>query len=442
MMKCYITDRETRLGEKTVNFSEGTRGEMKQVKIYPEVVYQEILGMGGAFTESAAYTYSQMSAEKKKELLDCYFGENGNHYNFCRTHIQSCDFSLGNYAYIEKEEDTELESFSIERDQKYLIPFLKAALEQNKEMQLLASPWSPPAFMKTNGEMNHGGKLKEEYYKMWASMIAKYITVYKQEGIKIQRLTVQNEPAAVQTWDSCIYSATEEAIFACKYLRSALDQENHKDVKINIWDHNKDIILDRVMESFAVDGAEEKIDGIAFHWYTGDHFDALCEVNYRYPDKELIFTEGCVEYSRFVSENQTGHAEMYAHDIIGNFNAGMNGFIDWNLILNKQGGPNHVGNYCDAPIMCDTENDTIDKKLSYYYIGHFSRFIKPGSRRILVSKYSADMEATAFMNPDGSKVLVLLNRTEKDVEFVLSEGKRSSETLTLGKHSIHTFCWM
>lgn len=440
-MKSYTTNNEARFTEKTVSFAEGSRDEMRQVRIYSDVTYQEILGMGGAFTEAAAYTYSQMSEEKQKELLDCYFGEKGNNYNFCRAHIQSCDFALGNYAYIEDEADKDLETFSIERDKKYIIPFIKAALGKNGEIQFLASPWSPPAFMKTNNEMNHGGKLKEEYYEMWAAMMAKYVTVYKQEGINIQRLTVQNEPAAVQSWDSCIYSATEEAEFACNYLRAALDKEGHKDVKINIWDHNKEIILDRVEESFAVTGADEKIDGIAFHWYSGDHFDELNEVNRRYPNKELIFTEGCVEYSRFASENQVGHAEMYAHDMIGNFNAGMNGFIDWNLLLNQQGGPNHVGNYCDAPIMCDTENDTIDKKLSYYYIGHFSRFIQPGARRILVSKYSPDVEATAFKNPDGSKVLVLLNRTEKDVEFVISEGDKFSETLTMNKHSIVTFIW-
>ena len=180
---------------------------------------------------------------------------------------------------------------------------------------------------------------------------------------------------------------------------------------------------------------------IAFHWYTGEHFDALAEVRRQYPDKELIFTEGCVEYSRIAANDQVRHAEMYAHDIIGDFNAGMNGFTDWNLILDKQGGPNHVGNYCDAPIMCDVDADTIDVKLSYYYIGHFSRFIHPGARRILVSKYSPDIEATAFQNVDGGKVLVLLNRSEQDVDFVLSSDGKNSGKMKLGKHSIMTCCW-
>ena len=439
-MKCYISNQEVQFQEMEEKLMEGDGGEMQQVCVHPSISYQQILGMGGALTEAAAYTYARMSAEKQQQLLALFFGD-GNHYNFCRLHIQSCDFALGNYAYVEDAKDTGLDSFSIERDRKYIIPFAKAALEKNSKIQFLASPWSPPAFMKTNGEMNHGGKLKKEYYQMWADMVARYVSAYRDEGITIQQLTVQNEPAAVQTWDSCIFSGVEEAEFACRYLRPALDRAQHSDVKINVWDHNKEKILERAAESFSVEGARDVIDGIAFHWYTGEHFDALVEVHRQYPDKALIFTEGCVEYSRFEAENQIQNAEMYAHDIIGDFNAGMNGFIDWNLILDRQGGPNHVGNYCDAPVMCDVDADTIDVKLSYSYIGHFSRFIRPGARRILVSKYSPDIETTAFQNEDGGKVLVILNRSEKEVEFVVSvEGKRSGK-MKIGKHSIMTCCW-
>lgn len=439
-MKCYITNQEVQFQETEITFAKGEGGEMQQVCVHPSVSYQQILGMGGALTEAAAYTYARMSAEKQRQLLDLYFG-GGNDYNFCRLHIQSCDFALGNYAYVDDAQDRELHSFSIERDRKYIIPLAKAALGRNPKIQFLASPWSPPAFMKTNGEMNHGGKLKQEYYQMWADMVARYVSAYQDEGISVQRLTVQNEPAAVQTWDSCIFSGAEEAEFACRYLRPALDRARHPEVKINIWDHNKEKILERAAESFGVEGAGEAVDGIAFHWYTGDHFDALAEVRRRYPDKELIFTEGCVEYSRLAADNQVQHAEMYAHDMIGDFNAGMNGFIDWNLILDKQGGPNHVGNYCDAPVMCDVDADTIDVKLSYYYIGHFSRFIRPGARRILVSKYSPDIEATAFRNEDGGKVLVLLNRSDREADFVISAEGRSSGQMKLGKHSIMTCCW-
>lgn len=439
-MKCYMTDEHQSMKEMQVSMKNKDGGEMKLVKVYPTVTYQEIIGMGGAFTEAAAYTYAQMSEHKQKELISLYFGKDGNRYNFCRTHIQSCDFALGNYAYVTDETDKSLESFSIENDRKYLLPLIKAALEHEKDIQLMASPWSPPAFMKTNGEMNHGGKLKEEYRSMWADMIARYIDEYKKEGVKIHRLTIQNEPAAVQPWDSCLFSGTEEAEFAINYLRPVLDKAGHSDVKINIWDHNKEKVLDRAQESFAVASADKAIDGIAFHWYSGDHFETLQEVQRRFTDKELIFTEGCVEYSRFVSDNQVAHAEMYAHDMIGNFKAGMNGFIDWNLILDEKGGPNHVNNFCDSPVMCNTKEDTIDIKLSYYYIGHFSRFIQPKAKRILASSYTKDLEVVAFINPNGEKVLIVLNTSDKEIPLVVTDTELSGQ-VSLKGHSIMSLCW-
>lgn len=439
-MKTYTTNQNVAFAEESREFVVNGGSEMKQVKIYPETTYQEVFGLGGAITEAAAYTYAQMSEEKKKELLGLYFGEHGNRYNFCRIHIQSCDFALGNYAYIEDAADEELLSFNIERDKKYIIPLIKDAQKAEKDIVFLASPWSPPAFMKTNGEMNHGGKLKKEFYGMWAKMVARYVTEYKKEGIKVSRLTVQNEPNATQKWDSCLYTGTEEAEFASEYLRKELDAAGHNEVKINVWDHNKERVLDRARESFATEDAKKAIDGIAFHWYTGDHFEALQQTRNEFPDKELIFTEGCVEYSRLASDNQINHAEMYAHDMIGNFNAGMNAYLDWNIYLDEKGGPNHVENFCDAPVMCDTKADTIDVKLSYYYIGHFSRFIRPGAKRMLVSRYTGDIETAGFVNPDGGRVLVLLNRTEQPKSFTLAEGDNVCD-MEIGAHSIMTLCW-
>ncbi|MCR4651705.1 MAG: glucosylceramidase [Lachnospiraceae bacterium] len=439
-MKYYVTDAVKRLEEHEVEMNAGSAGEMGQIKVYPDVTYQTVQGIGGALTEAAAYSYSNMSEDKKKEMLDLYFGENGNNYNFCRLHIQSCDFALDNYAYIEDPEDKELKSFSLERDNKYIIPLVKAALAKKQDIVFLASPWSPPAFMKTNNEMNHGGQLKKEYYGMWADMVVRYVKEYRAMGIDIRRLTVQNEPAAVQTWDSCIYSATEEAEYAVGYLKPALEKAGLGDIKINIWDHNKEIILDRANESFAVDGAKDAIDGVAFHWYSGDHFEELAEVARTYPDKELIFTEGCVEYSRFASDDHMANAEKYAHDMLGDFLAGANAFIDWNIYLDAKGGPNHVGNFCDAPVMCDFDKDEIDVKLSYYYIGHFSRFVKPGAKRVLSSRYTDKVESVAFVNPDGEKVLIVLNTRDDEVNYTIFDGENNIDQ-TIAGHSIITYVW-
>ncbi len=439
-MKYYITNKNERYTEKTISFTEADNWEMKLIKVYPSQKKQEVLGFGGAFTEAAAYTFFKMSKDKQEELMEQYFGESGNKYNFCRTHIQSCDFSLGNYAYVDDPDDKELKSFSLERDKEYLVPFILKALEKNKEISFMASPWSPPPFMKDNGRMNRGGKLIEAYKKMWADMISKYLVEYKKMGIDIKRLTVQNEPNAVQTWDSCIFTAEEERAFVCDYLKPSLVENELGDIKVNVWDHNKDCIVERALESIPDEAADKAIDGIAFHWYSGDHFEALAAVRDIFPGKELIFTEGCVEYSRFKNADQVQNAEMYAHDMIGNFNGGTNGFIDWNMILDEKGGPNHVGNFCDAPVMCETSCNIIDTKLSFYYVGHFSRFVKKGARRVIVSRYTDELETVGFVNPDGEKVLVVLNRTDKPQEFQIVDGKNGCRII-LDAHSIMTACW-
>jgi glucosylceramidase len=168
------------------------------------------------------------------------------------------------------------------------------------------------------------------------------------------------------------------------------------------------------------------IDGVAFHWYTGDHFEAIRLTGDAYPGKELIFTEGCVEYSRF-DAGQLKNAQMYAHDIIGNLNAGMTAFIDWNILLDEKGGPNHVNNFCDAPVMVNTEDGTYEEKLSFHYIRHFSRYIDKEAKRIALTKYTDKLEMTAFMNRDKSIVLVVLNKQTEDMPLSLRVNGMNAE---------------
>lgn len=415
-------------------------GNMQVVNLYPDVTYQQIRGFGGAFTESAGYTLSKLSKEKQKEIAEAYFGESGIGYTLGRTHINSCDFSLGNYAYVEDSQDNKLKTFSRERDQLYIVPFIRLAQQVSREeIEFLASPWSPPAFMKTNNEMNHGGKLKEEYRKLWAEYICKYIMDCREDGIPINMITVQNEPEAIQEWDSCCYSATEEMEFVRDYLGPVMKEQGLGEVKIYIWDHNKEIMYERARDILQDEKAAEYIAGVGFHWYTGDHFEAVSLVREQYPDKELLFTEGCVEYSRFMDSNDVYKAEMYAHDILGNLNAGMNGYLDWNLVLDEKGGPNHVNNFCAAPIMCDCNSGTYEKRLSYYYIGHFSKYIRVGAKKIAITKYTDKIEVTAFQNPDGERVVVLLNKQDCDIPIVLRESGKGTE-LIVKAHSIVTLC--
>lgn len=439
-MKLITTTFENQQKEVTVK-EYGTTQELRGmennvVNLYPEVTYQTFLGFGGAATEAAGYAFSKLSKENREKAIKLYFGEEGNGYHMLRSHIDSCDFSIGVYTAMDNPEDREMKSFNMERAEKYVLPLVEEAQRTAKEpLDIMLSPWSAPAFMKTNNDRCHGGKLKPEYREFWAEYICRYIKEYNDRGLKVSRVTVQNEPLAVQTWDSCVYTAEEEKEFLRDYLYPALVKNGLFDVKINVWDHNKERLYERAKAIIDKD-TEKMVDGIAFHWYSGDHFETISIAREVFPGKQLIFTEGCVEYSRFDTD-QLRNAQMYAHDIMGNLNAGMTGSIDWNIFLDEKGGPNHAGNFCDAPIMVDTQNGTFEVKLSFDYIGHFSKYIKPGAKRIALSKYTYDLEMTAFKNPDGSLALVVLNRKEQDMPVNIRLGEEIIQ-FTVPKSSIVT----
>lgn len=413
--------------------SDNKEQEWALINVFPDIEYQEIKGFGGAFTEAASTTLDKLSNKNRKKILELYFDkENGIGYNFGRVHINSCDFSLENYTCVD-EGDEILATFNISRDEKSLIPMIKDAMKYN-EIEMFASPWSPPPYMKTNGQMNEGGKLKEEYRELWAEYFVKFIEKYKEAGIEISTVSVQNEPKAIQRWDSCVYTAEEERDFVKNYLGKKMQDIG---VKILFWDHNKERIVERAKVILSDEEASKYISGIAFHWYSGDHFEQLEMFNKLYPNKDLVFSEGCYEYSLGAKETvQIG--EKYAHDMIGNFNNYCNTFCDWNLLLDEKGGPNHVGNFCDSPIMADTVNDEIHIHDSYYYIGHFSMFVEKGAKRIGSSKWTRDLDTVSFKNPDGTIVTVVLNATDDEKEFCISVNGEIVET-KLEAHSIATY---
>jgi len=401
-----------------IDLAEDKGAAMNVVNLYPNREYQTFHGFGGAITEAAGYSFSKLTEKGKEEILKKYFSNEGLRYHFIRTHIDSCDFSISNYTAMEDSEDREMTSFTLKRDEEYILPFLrKARSAKGEDFDLMLTPWSPPAFMKTNNDRNNGGKLKEEYREFWAEYICRYIKEYEGLGFPVNRITVQNEPDAVQTWDSCTFNPTDEKEFLRDYLYKALERNGLTHVKINIWDHNKERMFERA-RAIIDEETDKMIDGVAFHWYTGDHFEAIQLTGEVYPGKELLFTEGCVEYSRF-DAGQLRNAQMYAHDIIGNLNAGMTGFIDWNILLDEKGGPNHVSNLCDAPIMVNTEDGDYEEKLSFHYIRHFSHYIDRDAKRIALTKYTDKLEMTALKNPDGTVVLIVLNKQGEDMPLSL-----------------------
>ena len=387
------------------------------VWINPEKSFQEIEGFGGAFTEAAANTWQKLSNARREEVLRACFDRNSGHgYTMCRVHMNSCDFALGNYAHAEVHGDVALEHFTIERDRQALLPFIKAAQQMaGTPLKLLVSPWSPPAWMKSNGQMNHGGKLLPQYRAAWAQCFVKFIQAYAEEGVPVWGVSVQNEPMAVQRWDSCIYSAEEERDFVRDHLGPVLENSGLGHVRIIVWDHNRDEMVERASVVLSDPEAARYVWGTGFHWYVEDHFDHVQLVHDAWPDKKLLFTEGCQEGGPHTGEWEVG--ERYACSMINDLNRWTVGWIDWNLLLNSKGGPNHVGNYCSAPLLADTENDEVQPQVSYAYIGHFSRFVLPGARRILCAATKQALECTAFLNTDHTVVVVVMNRSEEEVQF-------------------------
>lgn len=422
--------------KKDINLLSKLNSSLPVVALDRTKTYQEIIGFGGAFTEAASTTLDKMSSDKRKEIMKAYFDpKNGHGYTLCRTHINSCDFSLGNYAYCEVDGDTKLKNFDISRDKKSLIPMIKEATKLAKGgMILFASPWSPPAWMKTNGQMNHGGQLKKEYWQTWAYYFAKYIKTYAKAGIKIWGVTVQNEPEATQVWDSCRYSGEEERDFV-KVLGPMLEKEGLSDVKIMIWDHNKNIIYARAKTILSDPQAAKYVWGVGFHWYSGDQFEELDKVHKEFPFTKLVFTEGCLE--RGVQLGSWNPGEKYGHDIIGDLNNWTVGWTDWNMILDETGGPNHVNNLCDAPIICDTKTNTVHYQNSFYYLGHFSRYIRPGALRIDSVSTIDQLEITSFLNRDSKIATVVMNRTDAPIDFVIKLDDKSAK-VNSPAHSIIT----
>lgn len=434
------------------------------LNLYPDLTYQTIEGFGGAVTESVAYLLQQMNPADSDALLKDCFSAKGNRLRFLRMHMDSCDYSLEEYAAVaDPIADPELETFTIERDRKYAIPFIKRAMEIAPEpLSILVSPWSPPAAWKTpparpknddsvyggGGLLSalmpqidydtpsrcNGGSLKPEFYPSWAKYLVKYIQEYLAEGLPVTMLSVQNETVAATNWDSCVWTALEQKTFLRDHLYPAMKKAGLADqVKIFIWDHNKERMVEYAREIID-DVTDEMIGGIAFHWYSGDHFDAVKIASDLFPGKTLLSSECCClhapgQTSMFssllgISDDispetvEYNDAAAYAHDIIGNLNAGMNRWIDWNICVDRNGGPRHIMGGFTGPITVN-DDGSYRKTITFDYIGHFSRYILPGAKRIASTCCDDVTEVTAAKNPDGSIAVVLLNRTSSDKSYAI-----------------------
>ncbi len=413
----------------------------KFIFIDPNAKFQTVVGIGGALTDAAAETYAKLPPAKQREILEAYYSRtNGIGYTFARTSIHSCDFSSESFTYV-NDGDSSLDSFDIAHDKQYRIPFIKAAMAEAEKaghpLKLFVSPWSPPAWMKTNNSMLKGGSLLPEHAATWANYYVKFIRAYEAAGVPIWGLTVQNEPMAVQTWESCVFTADEERDFVKNHLGPTLKKAGLGDKKLIVWDHNRGLMYHRANTILSDKDAAQYVWGVGFHWYLADRFENVRFVQDRFPNIGLVFTEGCAEHYDGDRIGNWQWGERYGESMIHDFNNGVVAWTDWNVVLDERGGPNHVGNFCYAPIHANTKTGELTFMNSYYYLGHFSKFVQPGARRVIASAMWDELLATAFVNPDGSVVAILMNATEDDHEIGLSMNGHAAE-LTSPKRSMMT----
>ena len=413
------------------------------ILIDTNISFQEMVGIGAAITDASAESFAKMSTQTQTKLANDFFSQqNGIGYSLLRTNINSCDFSSSSYTYI-KEGDSSLKTFSIKHDEHFKIPLIKIAFATaNNNIKLFASPWSPPAFMKTNNDMLHGGKLLPKYQQAWANYYVKFIQAYQKVGVPVWGISIQNEPMATQRWESCIYTATEERDFLKKYLGPTLVNAQLSDKKIIVWDHNRDLIFQRANVIFQDKEAAKYAWGIGFHWYETwaggtQMYDNVDLVNKVYPDKHLIFTEGCKEAFNSEKYNDWGIGEYYAIAMIKDFNSGVAAWTDWNIFLDEKGGPNHVGNFCFAPVHLNTQTDKVVYTNAYYYLGHFAKFIRPGAKRIACATSRSNIQATAFKHSNGKISVVILNHTDNKQEVILQLNGNAVKIQTAA-HGIYT----
>jgi glucosylceramidase len=447
----YTTAESTNLRlTKTDSFSfvEMQQPKESQINVFvnPDNVFQTFLGIGGAITDASAEVFAKLSEAKQQEFLNAYYSlDNGIGYTLMRTTIHSSDFSSGSYTYIE-EGDKDLKTFTIDHDRKYKIPLIKKANAiAGGNLPIYASPWSPPAFMKSNKELIKGGTLLPEYSQSWANYYTKFIKAYEKEGIPIWGISIQNESMALQRWESCIYTAEEERDFLKKYLGPTMKKEGLADKKIIVWDHNRDLMVQRANTIFGDPEAAKYAWGMGFHWYETwagglPMYDNVAKVKEAYPDKNLMFTEGCVEKFDPNKYQFWDNGERYGASMIHDFNNGTVGWTDWNVLLDEKGGPNHVENFCFAPIHADSKTGELIYTPSYFYIGHFSKFIRPEAKRVSTSVSRSSLLSTSFRNTDGKMVTVVMNQSEGTVIYNLMIGNQGT-VITILPNAIQTLIY-
>jgi glucosylceramidase len=436
------------------------------IKLDPDQKFQKITGFGGSFTEASASLLNRLSKDKRDTVIQAYFSEKGANYSLTRTHMNSCDFSLSQYSYSPVEDDIHLEHFTIKEDQEDLIPMIKDALKVSKDgFKIIASPWTAAPWMKDNNAWV-GGKLLPKYYDTWALFFSKYINAYKKEGIDIWGFTVENEPLGNNSnWESMHFSPDEMTNFVQNHLGPRLEKDMHQ-VKILGFDQNREDLKEWVDSMYQSEASSNYFDGTAIHWYASTYEVYAKELLYAHnkaPSKYLIQTEACIDSQIPVWKDDAWYwrkeatdwgfdwaqekdkhlhpkyapVNRYARDIIGCLNNWVDGWVDWNMVLDTQGGPNWFKNWCIAPVIVDPKKDEVYFTPLYYTMAHFSKYIRPDATVIGLENSDIELKVTAAENTDGSIAVVVFNEGTTQKSFKLSLGENES-TITISAQAIQT----
>jgi len=425
-----------------LNRKEVPNSEEIEIRVHPQLRKQRIEGFGGSFTDASAYLVHQMSPENRKRIMEAYFAEHGANYSLTRTHMNSCDFSRFQYSYAPVEGDLDLAHFDIQQDLEFLFPMIKEAQEISKEgFNLIASPWTAPPWMKDNNDWV-GGRLRKEMQPTWAQFFVKYALTCKAEGIPLWGFTVENEPHGNgNNWESMLYSPEEMTEFVQEHLGPALESSGLESLIVLGYDQNREGLDEWVAAMYRDSASAKYFDGTAIHWYesTYDYFpEALDRAHAAAPDKLLIETEGCIDaevpvwqdddwywqkeatdwgYTWREADKKYLHPKYapvhrYARDIIGCLNHWVNGWVDWNMVLDRQGGPNWFKNWCIAPVIVDPALDEVYFTPLYDVMCHFSKFIRPGSTVLASECEDSEVMVVATASEDDSYVVVCFNPGE------------------------------
>lgn len=452
------SDRLTKKGD--INFQEDFQSNVS-IQVDRMSHYQEMIGFGGAFTESSAYVWSSMGTASRQRVLDLYFSEEGLQYSVARLPIGSCDFSLSSYSYDDVKGDTDLKYFTIKHDEEWRIPFIKAAIATRANwsvtpMLFLGSPWSAPSWMKSDQHMSCPlgcllCSLLTEYQAVYSKYLSLFVKTFSEIGIPIWGVTVQNEPGACSPlYEGMHFTPETERDFVRDHLGPVLSAD-HPHLALLIYDHNKDHVVEWAQTIYGDKNASKYVWGTAVHWYSGDDFANLNTTHYIDETKPILATEATVEREKNPKDPLWDHGEHYAHDMIGDFNNWVVGFIDWNLMLDMYGGPDHAGpDECegiikcgsDAMILADNTTDQIYPQIFYYYMGHFSKFVPPGSIRIGVATNDDSLETTAFLRPDNTTAVVVMNAQDNPMTYkLLDYVSTQALNITIPAHTIQTILY-